>query len=289
MGPGQSFSKDIADGGFSQATDIGDALVEASGQSQTDTATEIGSHLGESDPTNIGYTRMGSDQLRALQRKLAPNLGASVDQFLQAEDRVGFRQTKNGTLNQRKLVEAKFGASRIFRKREREEEINTAVTVMVDISGSMNGWTNPHQSSSPFDCAVATLEALKSSMKSNDIEFDVGIFNGGSMILDPRKGVPSRPSGGTCITTAIQVGANHILQSSKDKKAVILVTDLDVGHEIGAINALVEAYNEVGVKFVGIFIEDSSNLHSKVNFPCAVARSPEGLSETIKDALLQAS
>ncbi|MBL4795825.1 MAG: hypothetical protein JKY50_00265 [Oleispira sp.] len=66
----------------------------------------------------------------------------------------------SGRLDTRRLVSAYNGAPNVFKVRSEREEINTAISIFVDLSGSMDG----SKAYAARDCCVALAEALEPTM-----------------------------------------------------------------------------------------------------------------------------
>ena len=92
-----------------------------------------------------------------------------ITRFLKAKEKRDFvGGYKSGKLNTRTLVHAYNGAPNVFCQREETDEIDTAISILVDLSGSMNG--------SKARCAADCLVALAEAMEPTQFKYTINGF-----------------------------------------------------------------------------------------------------------------
>lgn len=192
-------------------------------------------------------------------------LQAQLRGLIQASSFVGQREVRAGRrVNGNKLSRVLVGDTRIFRRHAPRKHPNTAVHMLLDMSGSM---CNARGSATrdPFVVAREAALALALALDGiNGVNPAVTAFQGGgakvhSIIKHGEKPQAMagkfsvRPSGSTPMAEAVWYAAYQLLRTKEDRKILLLVTDGEPDDE-AATRHVVDLCIEGDVEVYGIGI-----------------------------------
>ncbi len=186
--------------------------------------------------------RSGTEDDVALQmvRSIEIKLGLHLEAALEARAQVAVSHTSAGRrMDARRLTRARAGRSDVFRVAEETEAIDTAVSVLMDASGSMGG-SYPGTASgvtrgkvTRADAAAATLIAVGNCLEKFGIPFAVASFGDSFQAIKSfdeawRQARGSRlveNLGGTPTDLACLRAAPPLLDRTETRKVLLLITD----------------------------------------------------------------
>jgi cobaltochelatase CobT len=143
------------------------------------------------------------------------------------------RQPKSYGLSGRKLASGRLvrmatGDPRIFRKKIEKVEVNTAVTVLLDLSGSMSGKYEVANAAAfalhttLFGLKGVAVCSVEFSGKNNDPEVNILVDFGKKPLSE---NFNHRPFNGTPTHNAIWAGRAMLLQRPEPRKIMLILTD----------------------------------------------------------------
>ena len=165
----------------------------------------------------------------------ANQLRTVIYNLLQSNKDVKNSHRKSGNrINTKRLYKVPLGDHRIFKSNSILQRVNTAVHLLVDMSGSM-------RNNDAYKVASKTALSLSIALNNiNGINLGVTYFsknNYGSPLLsvikhgdsvDPFNAgmfIASKPMGGTPMAEAVMYGASELVNTKEDKKILMIVTD----------------------------------------------------------------
>jgi cobalamin biosynthesis protein CobT len=251
--------------------DLFEAVQELLGQ-QPRNAYDSDVHL----PLAIDPTRNPSIGNALISRVLneSGKIRASLQGLVQSSryDRPVNKRSGN-RIDGRKLSRLVQGDSRVFERRNHRQSPNTAIHLLVDASGSMNGC--PDASSRvrlidlAMDSAVALALALEgiSGVNSAITRFPHGDTDNVNPLL--KHGQKVRPNasvfsaitnGGTPLHTALWYAAASVMATKEDRKVIMVLTDGEPD-DYDAAKSVIRRCEATGIELVGVGIcIDTSHL-----------------------------
>lgn len=179
---------------------------------------------------------------------------------------------KSGTLHRSALPKVMTGAREVFARRMSEEGVDSAVAILLDISGSMypvmiNVHNNPGAAKGTrIDVAVGACIALLDTLAQAQAQTMVLAFGEESHIVKPfampwRKVVPTlqriNMQGDTNDFAATRYATECLMRHPAERKVLIVLTD-GVGN-VEATRAQAEAARALGIKVIGIGIQTDAS------------------------------
>lgn len=220
---------DGEDGPKSVCQAAAEALGEAA-QQQPYRGESSGATLGSASKPFGESTDGRSEVLKVAGATVA--LRTRLQGLLQAEQRSRRRPARRGKrLDRRRLIRARMGDPRVFVNRTRGVAVNTAVQILLDRSGSMDGGKVELARESALACALALSEIQGVSLAT-------AAFPGESrdeVIPVTRFGEPARrtagryasvyATGGTPMVEALLWAADELLVQREPRRMCLIVTD----------------------------------------------------------------
>jgi len=225
---------------------------------------------GVAAPKNAETAQMLLSEVRGTTSKVRAQLAGMV----QAKDRCGLSTRRAGKrLDVSKLHRAALGDTRVFLHREEKQRQNTAVHLLVDMSGSMDSSAAnpPHMIARKAALALAlALDAIPKVSPAvtffcgnNQNPVRIAVKHGESVQANAgRFGV--LPDGGTPMAEGIWYAAFELSKRREDRKMLIVITDGSPNSFLATEKAiaLCEA-SEVEVIGIGVGTTSVRNLFSK--------------------------
>lgn len=179
---------------------------------------------------------------------------------------------KSGTLHRASLPKVMTGAREVFARRMSEEGVDSAVAILLDISGSMypvmiNVHHNPGAAKGTrIDIAVGACIALLDTLAQAQAQTMVLAFGEESHIVKPfsmpwRKVVPALQrismQGDTNDFAATRYATECLMRHPAERKVLMVLTD-GVGN-VEATRSQAEAARALGIKVIGIGIQTDAS------------------------------
>lgn len=172
------------------------------------------------------------------------------------------RNRKAGVVNVHALPSVAAGNDRVFKRRLDVEGVDSAVVILLDISGSM--FDNEHGKKPRIGPAVATCRALLETLSAAGVNTAVVAF--GSAVFEVKPfGMNHRkastligrvnPAGGTNDYTALRFSHELLAKRHEARKLVFVITD-GYGNP-GGVRQQVQSGNALGVTTIGIGIKSN--------------------------------
>lgn len=187
---------------------------------------------GRSQPINVvnGNTLRtnGADipSFEAQRASVRAGLCGRLERLLEASVNIDIEYRRSGgRLDCRLLSAVRLGRPDVFIRRDDGEEIDTAVSILLDGSGSME-----HQWAGALSAAYAVMDV----MRQFSVPTALDVFGGDSTYnmhghdqpwVGMREQPFKMPDGGTPTAHALDVAASVLLRRAESRKIVILVTD----------------------------------------------------------------
>lgn len=170
-----------------------------------------------------GYFLAEFDSQRATVRA---SLAGRLERLLEASVNIDVEYRRSGgRMDSRLLAAIRLGRQDVFVRRDDGEAIDTAVSILLDGSGSMRDiWAG----------ALAAAFAAMDVMRSHSVAAALDVFSQGSSYAmqthdEPWMGMREQPyalpGGGTPTGAAISAAAGTLLQRNESRRVVLLVTD----------------------------------------------------------------
>jgi Cobalamin biosynthesis protein CobT VWA domain len=166
------------------------------------------------------------------------------------------RRQTSGRVDLRNLTGIATGAENIFRRRVESEGREAAVTLLLDVSGSMKG--------SRLDAARAMAVHMGDALKAAGVKFEIAAFDSFNLWTpkpfakgwanDTRRAVAGlRSAGGTAMLSAMKACAERLLKiGGVSRRILFTLTDGQDDYPAAADAALCAYYQAKGVEIVGI-------------------------------------
>lgn len=197
-----------------------------------------------------------NQKLQALQASIA--LRIRLQGFLQAHTQKRRSIGRRGTLHANSLHRLQVGNARVFQKESEQQGLNTAVHVLLDVSGSMAG--APINLANRACFAVATALSQIRGVNPAVTAFPATtVTNSVFPIMRHGQAVPDlfdlRASGGTPLAGALWWVLQTMLPLNEQRKMILVITDGMPDNPLAANNAL-GAAQKLGFEVYGLGIRD---------------------------------
>jgi Mg-chelatase subunit ChlD len=185
------------------------------------------------------------------------------------------RNRKAGSINVHALPTVAMGSDRLFKRRQETEGIDSAVIIVLDVSGSMfQDWGNPD--AERMSAAIQTTAALLDTLNRAGVATCVLTYGDSTAILKPWDMNVKRANellprietgGGSNDYFAIRYGHGLLMQRSEQRKVMFVVTDGD-GHRSYA-REQAKVGERLGITTIGVGIQHdvsgvyTNNVHVK--------------------------
>jgi cobaltochelatase CobT len=224
---------------------------------------------GNYAPASISEVRHGTHQAdKALAE--SSKLRASLTGLVQAHNREHVSTRRRGRkVDGRRLYRLESGDARVFRRIDQRIRTNTAVHLLVDISGSMShpvtcqGQPAITQAQLAQDCALALAAALDAIPKVSSGVSVFPYFGGKIGLLKPhgasarlvanRFGVSA--NGGTPMSESMLAAAQLLLARSEERKVMIVLTDGQPDNRHTAHEIITRCEGVIDMVGIGIQVE----------------------------------
>ncbi len=195
-------------------------------------------------------------KLQALQASIA--LRTRLQGFLQAQTQRRCSIGRRGTLHPNSLHRLRVGNARVFQKESEQQGLNTAVHILLDVSGSMAG--------APINLAKQACFAVTTALsRIRGVNPAVTAFpattatNSVFPIMQHGQAVPDlfdiRASGGTPLAGAMWWVLQNMLPLKEQRKMILVITDGMPDNPLAANNAI-EVAQKLSFEIYGLGIRD---------------------------------
>jgi uncharacterized protein with von Willebrand factor type A (vWA) domain len=201
------------------------------------------------------------------------------------------------SLNNRVLSRVRLGNSRVFRQKTEGVGIATAVSVLVDVSGSMNAQLG--DGIRRFDGAIGLIYGLGDILDEFDLPFEINAYSDkftttkafGDEWTQIRKSKETpRVTGGTYTGIALQKALGNLVVRQEDRKLMIVITDGDTSDLDVLMSCYAEA-REMGIEIasvmIGPLIPSIDALASRFGFKAVAIDTSAGLGRFTVDRVLE--
>lgn len=279
-GSGYGFSKRISEG--ATAEDAIEQVKKELNDMFADNADKIITQRGEIEEiagVNSGVSNIPecvNENLISSAKETQKSLTRAVKTLIEAETRDSRYTAKHGKIATSRLTRTVTGQSDIFYRKQEGKGIDTAVTVAVDMSGSMQA---DNRSVYALTAKLGLIEALNSvsGVTVRGILFP-GITSGYAVeqcVGRGKKPNPAlsslKPRGGTPLIEAITDAKDELVMTSAKKRVLIVITDAVVNQEVANRAEEIAERNNIDARFIcikpkqmrfkkGIAISDPSEL-----------------------------
>jgi hypothetical protein len=153
---------------------------------------------------------------------------------------------------------------RVFRRRHVADGVDVAVSLLVDVSGSMG--KDKGGGFVPLEAAGGTLVALATLLELYDIPFEAALFNGGvctiksfednwKRVAHLQKAIPVL-GGNTALAPALEVTLGRIAVRDEERRIIIVILD-GATPDMARVAALYADAQEIGVEIATVLIASS--------------------------------
>lgn len=226
-------------------------------------------------------------------------VSAQLEEALKAETFVR-KQTKlvGRRLNNRVLHRTKLCNARIFSKKTKGEGLSTAVSILVDLSGSMSN-DKMKDGVTRETAAIGLVLGLGNLLNEFDVPFEVNCYSDRYAVMKSfdkdwnsivKSGNFPRLSGGTHTGAAMTKALPALVCRTEAKKLFIVVTDGDTAD----LDILMSCYSEaqvMGVEIASVMlgpvIPPIQALAAKFGFPSKSVDESKGLGKFATDRILE--
>ena len=183
------------------------------------------------------------------------------------------RNRKAGSINVHALPNVAMGGERLFKRRQETEGIDSAVVIVLDVSGSMfEDYQNPN--AERMTAAIQTTAALLDTLTRAGVATCVLTYGDYTAVLKPwdmnykkANDLMTRieTGGGSNDYFAIRYGHGLLLQRTEERKVMFVITDGD-GHRLRA-REQAQRGERLGITTIGVGIQHnvsqvfSNNVH----------------------------
>lgn len=236
-----------------------------------------------------GSGRTNSSSMLDAAASLRGSLTAALAPLLSGEVRQDVRRPHGRALDTRRLVLTKTRSQpRVFGRKERIDDTNAVVHLLIDRSGSTQGPVYEEITKSALGLTVALeayseVETVISHFPSHSPGFDSGIIVSKAPYESARDAAKSWPiaEGGTPLHHAYKGAALTFLASQKERRILIAITDgePDCASEARSARAFVSS---LGIEIYGIVVsskaypldlfDDSEKVRLASEVPAAISR-----------------
>jgi cobalamin biosynthesis protein CobT len=217
--------------------------------------------------------RNDSIGLAILNKALAESgkIRASLQGLVQSSRRDRTVHKRSGNrIDGRKLSRLAQGDSRIFLRRTHHRAPNTALHLLVDGSGSMNGYADPNSRTRLIDLAIESAVALALALEGisgvnpaitrfphGDSDDVTPLLRHGQKVRPNTSAFSSITDGGTPLHTAIWYAASSVLATREERKVIMVLTDGqpdDYHNGCLLTKAIIQRCINSGIELVGVGI-----------------------------------
>uniref|UniRef100_UPI0025EBE60C cobaltochelatase CobT-related protein n=1 Tax=uncultured Thiodictyon sp. TaxID=1846217 RepID=UPI0025EBE60C len=179
-----------------------------------------------------GYAAIGNTRLAAVKGESA-KLAARLQGLVQAHDMAKTRTARRGrALSTRHLHRAAVGDDRIFQRTDQRMAPNTAVHVLIDLSGSMAGGADRIALDAAMSLALA-LEPIRGVScavtafpgPNGEAEMVTRITSHGDRVAARAGAFVQNARGGTPMTGALWYAAADLLARQEERRVILTLTD----------------------------------------------------------------
>jgi cobalamin biosynthesis protein CobT len=202
-----------------------------------------------------GFHSSSTDAVWTIQAGVAGKLRYEVRRLFEDSGLDEFQpHRKTGSLDSKSLTKVATGSSRLFKRRMEVEGIDSAVVIVLDVSGSMT-----EQGNVKISAAVQTCAALLETLAAAGVATAVLTFDNYTSVLKPfnthyKKTLPLlqrvRCNGSTNDYFAIKIAHEMLLQRGEARKVVFVLTDGD--GNVAQAKAQVASGVKLGLTTIGI-------------------------------------
>lgn len=241
-----------------------------------------------------------SDELRQLVRPVAIGLGTRLECLLESRVNADVAYGRNGRkLAARKLPGISTGRFSVFRTDDEVDGIDTAVSMLVDLSSSMFRSSIAGTKEKPETIAKSAVIGIGDVLDQFDIPFSVmsygtncaGIKSFEDNWRTRRACVDYERMGSTNTSRSLEFAANDIAQRREKRRIVVLLTDGDSDDN----NFVVPVLNELTslqIEFTSIFIgyggSDLESMMQSALYPVQRVKQIEALPAAVFAAIEKA-
>jgi len=178
--------------------------------------------------------RLSKPQVEQLTSKVEGQSNAcalALRSLVQSENRTSVRNTERGRrINSRKLARLSQGDARVFRKSDYREAPNTAIHLLVDVSGSMYWGNKPRPVDIAYEATLGLALALE-SIEGTSVgitAFDDEawpILKQGESVQSAVENFGSSGSGFTATHQALLLAAQALSTCREPRKIIFVITD----------------------------------------------------------------
>jgi cobaltochelatase CobT len=218
---------------------------------------------------------------------------------LQAQTELDIRVGKRGRrISSRHLHRIVANDPRVFRTVDEEQDLDTAVALMIDVSGSMADEVDPQVGTRVIEVASKALYATAVAMESLDgVDVAVGTFP----YFDVVKPFSTRArridgcfsldaAGGTPMAQGVQLGVRLLQSSDKHRKILIVITDGAPNSRAEAQLAILAAEREgIEVFGLGICTTAGEDIFDRWDVIREVTELPVKLMDLLRSKMLRAA
>ena len=247
-------------------------------------------------------SRLRQEAAFTASRPIAVRLGNRLEDVLQARtDSVVLHKRSGRKLSSRRTPGIALGKLDVFRNEEEGLELDTAVSLLVDASGSMSdnfeGYrTGATDEGSRIVSALAVSIAASLALDKHSIPFEVACF-GEFFVPQKSFGEPFRTLkttylaeylGGTLTGCAVAKATTSLLSRPESRKVLVVITDGDPDNErtsAAMINECRMLGVEIALVFIGndgVFFED---MLKKLDFKVSRATDVSNLAKQFFEAV----
>ncbi|QTO41397.1 cobaltochelatase CobT-related protein [Desulfovibrio desulfuricans] len=230
-------------------------LANSSAESAGDALTVAVEGTRQAAPLPAGQ------KLQALQTSIA--LRTRLQGFLQAQTQRRCSIGRRGALHANSLHRLQVGNARVFQKESVQLGLNTAVHVLLDVSGSMAGAPINLANRACFAAATA-LSHIRGVNPAVTAFPAVTETNSVFPIMQHGQAVPDlfdlRASGGTPLAGAVWWVLQTMLPLKERRKIILVITDGMPDNQLAANNAIGVA-QKLGFEVYGLGIRDEHIMH----------------------------
>jgi len=210
-----------------------------------------------------GDPALGQTRLAAVKGESA-KLAARLQGLVQAHDMAKTRTARRGrALSTRHLHRAAVGDDRIFQRTDQRMTPNTAVHLLIDLSGSMAGGADRIALDAAMSLALA-LEPMRgvscavTAFPSLGGEADTvtRITSHGERVAARAGAFVQHARGGTPMTGALWYAAADLLARQEERRVILTLTD-GAPDDWGSASAMVIRAGAAGIEMIGVGIATS--------------------------------
>lgn len=216
-------------------------------------------------PDNIGILDVGKAIIKAAE-VASSGIGQRLHGLVQAKQRNGYRNSRRGELNTKKLTQVLMGNTKVFKQREEIEQPNTAFHILVDMSYSMNAGTAggkaryevAQESAAAIALAVEPIRGVTTAVTYFD-SYVTAVKHRHETVAVKKAAFGSYPKNCTALTEALWFAGYELSKCKENRKVIIIVTDGEPDDE-GSCREVTKLCENGGIEIHAIGIGTSSVL-----------------------------